>query len=158
MKIYILPYLPRVFSHSLLDFNGHDNIGSVSLCLSVFIPCLSNRYVFFESIPSRMRFFIFTLSFSRTEFNEALGKMTHSGCEVSFNFLPQEFELPATLATIRRMVRLMNIILCIVKAHFYISSISVEDERDDYPVSILTSCLLYVHLCFGNWTLWWIFR
>ena len=38
------------------------------------------------------------------EFNEALGKMTHSGCEFSFNFLPQEFELPATLATIRRMV------------------------------------------------------
>lgn len=44
------------------------------------------------------------------EFNEALGKMTHSGCEVSFNFLPQEFELPATLATIRRMLKMKETI------------------------------------------------
>eukprot|EP00093_Oithona_nana_P008377 08377.XXX_309087_310839_1 [CDS] Oithona nana genome sequencing. len=44
------------------------------------------------------------------EFNEALGKMTHSGCEFSFNFLPQEFELPATLATIRRMMKMKETI------------------------------------------------
>ena len=126
-------------------------------CQYSYLVCPIGMY-FLKVVLSRSMFFIFTLSFSRTEFNEALGKMTHSGCEVSFNFLPQEFELPATLATIRRMVRLMNILLCIIKAHFYISSISVEDERDDYPVSILTSCLLYVHFCFGNWTIWWIFR
>merc|ERR1711953_415769 len=44
------------------------------------------------------------------EFNEALGKMTHSGCEVSFNFLPQEFELPATLATMRKMLKMKETI------------------------------------------------
>ena len=38
------------------------------------------------------------------EYNEALGKMTHSGCEISWTFLPQEFELPQTLATFRRVV------------------------------------------------------
>merc|ERR1712223_1264210 len=32
--------------------------------------------------------------------------MTHSGCEVCFNFLPQEVELPATLATMRKLLRM----------------------------------------------------
>lgn len=40
------------------------------------------------------------------EFNEALGKMTHAGCEPSFNFLPQEFGLPNTLATVRKVFKM----------------------------------------------------
>ncbi len=39
------------------------------------------------------------------EFDEALGKMTHSGCEASWNFVPQEFEVPQTFATFRKMVQ-----------------------------------------------------
>merc|ERR1712137_62485 len=44
------------------------------------------------------------------EFNEALGKMTHSGCEFSFNFLPQEFELPQTMTTWRRLLHMKETI------------------------------------------------
>lgn len=40
------------------------------------------------------------------EFNEALGRMTHTGCEASWNFLPQEFDLPPALATLRRMLKM----------------------------------------------------
>jgi len=40
------------------------------------------------------------------EFNEALGKMTHSGCEPSWNFLSQEFDLPETLATARKLLKM----------------------------------------------------
>merc|ERR1719223_1587286 len=32
--------------------------------------------------------------------------MTHSGCEISWTFLPQEFELPQTLATFRRVLKM----------------------------------------------------
>ena len=32
------------------------------------------------------------------------GKMTYSGCEHSWTFITQEFELPATLATFRKLV------------------------------------------------------
>ena len=39
------------------------------------------------------------------EFNEALGRMTHFGCEPSYNFLPQEFGLPETLTALRKIVR-----------------------------------------------------
>merc|ERR1712156_177560 len=40
------------------------------------------------------------------EFNDALGKMTHSGCEHSWTFISQEFELPGSLATLRRLLRM----------------------------------------------------
>ena len=39
-----------------------------------------------------------------TEFNDELGRMTHSNCEPSWTFQPQEFALPETMTTIRRMV------------------------------------------------------
>ena len=34
--------------------------------------------------------------------------MTHSGCEPSYNFLPQEFGLPETLAALRKIVSIPN--------------------------------------------------
>jgi phosphatidate cytidylyltransferase len=40
------------------------------------------------------------------EYNDALGKMTHSGCEHSWTFISQEFELPTMLATFRRLLRM----------------------------------------------------
>lgn len=40
------------------------------------------------------------------EYNDALGKMTHSGCEHSWTFISQEFELPTMLATLRRLLRM----------------------------------------------------
>jgi phosphatidate cytidylyltransferase len=40
------------------------------------------------------------------EYNDALGKMTHSGCEHSWTFISQEFELPTVLATFRRLLRM----------------------------------------------------
>jgi len=44
------------------------------------------------------------------EFNEALGRMTHSGCEPSYNFLPQEFGLPETLAALRKILKMKETI------------------------------------------------
>jgi len=37
------------------------------------------------------------------EFNDTVGKMTYSGCEHSWTFITQEFELPTTLATFRKL-------------------------------------------------------
>jgi hypothetical protein len=44
------------------------------------------------------------LNFNFSEFNESVGRMTHWDCEPSWNFVPQEFALPETLTTLRKMV------------------------------------------------------
>merc|ERR1712045_230576 len=36
--------------------------------------------------------------------------MTHSGCEPSYNFLPQEFGLPETLAALRKILKMKETI------------------------------------------------
>ena len=38
------------------------------------------------------------------EYNESLGQMSHWGCEPSINFVSQEFNLPETVSTLRRMI------------------------------------------------------
>ena len=98
-----------------------------------------------------------------SEFNEAVGKMTHSGCEVSWNFLPQEFELPATLATIRKVVRKNTpFTKWSAKCTFWkrlrwFTFFAVEDERNHYPLSLSPSCILYVHFRLCYRTIWRIF-
>ncbi len=51
-----------------------------------------------------VKFCLFRINFTFSEFNESVGRMTHWDCEPSWNFVPQEFALPETLTTLRKMV------------------------------------------------------
>ena len=97
------------------------------------------------------------MGFFFAEYNEALGRMTHSGCESSWNFLPQEFEVPAALATLRKIVsfakkkkkwpKMINFFLFFV----------VENERNGDHLSVPASYIFHVNFCLRNWTIWRIF-
>ena len=39
-----------------------------------------------------------------SEYSESLGRMSHEMCEPSPNFLPQEYDLPETVQTIRKVL------------------------------------------------------
>ena len=89
------------------------------------------------------------------EYNEALGRMTHSGCESSWNFLPQEFEVPAALATLRKIVSLPKKSIFDEKKIFFF--FVVENERNGDHLSVPASYIFHVNFCLCNWTIWRIF-
>ena len=77
---------------------------------SIFVDCHQTRFISvcltkcrFEKSPFD-KYVITWSHFLFAEYSDQLGQMSHWDCEPSETFLPQEYPLPETIATFRRIL------------------------------------------------------